>query len=57
MKWWVDFVWLRMLGLRVYGAAIDRAAALLALDDPGQGQPQNSDPIIPDNDRRRNDEK
>jgi hypothetical protein len=35
----IGFVWLRVLDLRVDGAAIDRAAALLALDDSGRGQP------------------
>jgi hypothetical protein len=40
MRRWFGFVWLRVLDLRVDGAAIDRAAALLALDDPGCGQRQ-----------------
>lgn len=35
----IDIVWLRMFDLRVDRAAIDRASALLALDDPGDGQP------------------
>ena len=29
-----------MLDLGVHGAAIDRTSALLALDDPGAGEPQ-----------------
>jgi hypothetical protein len=33
----MGIVWLRMIDLRGQSAAIDRAAALLALDDPGHG--------------------
>jgi hypothetical protein len=43
---WSGFIWLRMFNLGVDGAAIDRAAALLALDDPGHGQPQIHAAII-----------
>jgi hypothetical protein len=35
----IGIVWLRMFDLRVDSAAIDGAAALLALDDPGRRQP------------------
>jgi len=43
---WSGFIGLRMFSLGVDGAAIDRATALLAPDDPGHGQPQIHPAII-----------
>jgi hypothetical protein len=43
---WGGFIGLRMFSLGVDGAAIDRATALLAPDDPGHGQPQIHSAII-----------
>src|SRR5580698_7620358 len=43
---WSGFIGLRMFSLGVDGAAIDRATAPLAPDDPGHGQPQIHPAII-----------